>query len=445
LSSIGKNSAIDSIAQILVMIFSLVAGVFLARYLGDEGRGGFVYATTFAGQLIYSVANLGVELSCSSLIGRDRSRLSAVHSLVLVLCLAIFAVAAPIAWLGHEWLLASLLPGLRLHALLAIALALPFWVYQSAAYGMLIGLGAVRARAGFDVLFNFVQNAAVLVLLVGLATVEQPRVVQLLVLTYYGIIIGGSFVLFSMLIFRGARWTTPTRGLLSEFISFSGWVWFGNLGSNVAQRVDQYFVQRVAGGLGAFGVYTLAASLTARTQAFPQALTRSVYARLGQLPTPEAARLAAACFRQMLAMGLILLLMGALTCPLLPLIYTKEFAGAVVPFLIFLVGRLFSGCSWMLANFFTAHLGRPRVPMLATWCLVPYMAIACWLAAATGSLALVAAATAVGQLLLLVVFVVLFRRSQTTVALADLLRLSSEDLRPWKELLGRFTRWGRRT
>jgi len=437
MGSIARNTAIDSAAQAGVFVFSLIAGVVLARHLGDEGRGHYIYATTFAGQLLFSLTNIGMELSCSSIVGRDRGRLSEIHSLVLCYCVGLFFLTISVAWLFHETIRSVIFPELKLHGLLAIAMALPFWVYQSGAYGLLIGTGNVQTRSLFDLGFNFVQNLGVVLLVLFTAGGTQSRVVQLLTLTYFGLVMVGAFALWVLLTFKGARWKDPSIATAREFLRFGGWVWFGNLGSNISQRVDQHFVHREA-GLGAFGVYTLAASLTQRTQIFPQALTRSVYARLGSVPTPEAARLTAQCFRQMLALGLVLLGIGAIVSPLIPLVYSAEFAGAVLPFIIFLVGRLFANCSWMLANFFTAHLARPKIPMLATWAVVPVQALGSWWAVQWGSLAGVTAVVAGCNLALLVVFTRLFLRTQTEVGFSSLVRLGAEDLAPWKAIIGRI-------
>jgi hypothetical protein len=202
-------------------------------------------------------------------------------------------------------------------------------------------------------------------------------------------------------------------------------------------------VERVGGGLSAFGVYTLAVSLAQRTQIFPQALTRSVYARLGTGSLDEAADLSARCFRQMLVLGVLLVIAGAMASPLIPLVYTAEFSGAVLPFIIFLVGRLFANCGWMLANFFTAHLGRPAIPMIATWGIVPMQGLGAWWAVGTGSLTLVAGAMAACNLVLMIAFIILFLRAQKSVGLGRLLIVGTEDLAPWRAIIARL--FGRRS
>lgn len=431
MSSLSRNTLFDAGSQAAVMVISLGVGIFLARQLGDEGRGQYIYATALAGQLLYSMTNFGMELAASAMVGRDRKLLSEVHTAVLMACALIGVVLSLLSLPLQSFMREVVFNGLRAHAYLAILFALPFWIYQGAAYGILVGLGEIKTRSLFDLIFNVVQNSAIVALLVGLSDADPGMLVQRLTLAYYLIIIVGAFALWAVLIFRGARWRWPAWPLLREFFRFGFWVYVANLGSNISQRADQYAVQRQRNDLGVFGVYSLAASLAQRTQVFPQALTRSTYGRLSSSELGDAARLTGACFRQILILGLVLLLAGSLAAPLLPLIYTQEFAAVVFPFILFLVGRLFSNGAWMIANYFTAHRGRPIVSTIATWAIIPVQVALVVLALQFGGLTEAAAASALSQAILLGVFLALFLRDQKVIGLKELFRLSLDDARPW--------------
>jgi len=433
--SIARNTAFDSVAQGAIMVFSLFAGVVLARSLGDEGRGEYVIATSFAGMLLLGLTNMGVELSASVMVARDRRLLPRLHTLIVALGLGMGAAVGATAWVFRDFFLGTLMPGLSGPGLALLVAALPFWIYQTGCYGLLVGMGRIRARAGFDVAFNLVQNLLVVLLIV---IVPRSEVVFALILAYYATIVF-SCVHLGMIV-RGRRrrlWAMPDAGLARDFLRYGFAVYIGNMGSTLGQRIDQYFVQQVGRDAGAFGVYTLATSLTARTRVFPQALSRSSYARLCAAPAPEAARLAAACFRQMLALGAILLIVGAACSPLIPIIYSADFAPAVVPFLIFLLGRLFHNAAWMLANFFSGHLARPDIPMWINWGILPVQAVAAYFAMKLGGLVAVALITSAGYALLFAVFVVMFLRWQEHVGARELFLLGRADLEPWLRLLTR--------
>ncbi len=436
MARIAHNSAFDAVAQAVTIGLSLAAGIVLARLMGDEGRGVYVYATSFSGMLALGFANLGFELAASTLVGKDRRRLAEVHTALVLAAGLVAAVTLTLAAAFGEFLTTAVLPGLPVYAVWLLAAGLPFWVYQLGANGCLVGLGRVRARAGYELVLNTTQSALVLLLLFGTLGAAPEEVVPLLVAAFYATIAAGSVAQYRIL--RGRRrrrlWRLPSVATLRALLAYGGAVYTGNLGATLGQRVDQYFVQRVTVDPGAFGVYTLATALTARTRLFPQALTRATWRGLATGEGREAAFLTAASFRQMLALGLLLLVAGSAAAPLIPIVYTDAFAPAVIPFIIFLVGRLCQSPTWMLANFFSAHLSRPGIPMMVNWALLPAQAVAAYLAMSMGGLVAVALVAAASYALQLVVFLVLFLRFQDHVVLRDLFLLRGSDLRPWIEI-----------
>lgn len=419
------------------MVLSLLTGIFLARLLGDEGRGEYVLATAFAGQILLGFTNLGVEVAASVLVAKDRRALARLHTLIVMVCGGLAVLLAGVWFLSEAFIRQWLLPGLPSWALLVLFLALPFWVYQFGCFGLLVGLERVRQRAVFELLFNLVQNLLVIVILVLAASGAVASAVPPLVVGYYAVVLLGCPWIFVLVRRAGPAWELPGLATWREFLRYGFAVYVGNLGGNLGQRIDQYFVQQVGGSTGAFGVYTLATGLAARTRVFPQALSRSSYARVCSSPGAEAARLVAACFRQMLLLSLAIVAAGALLSPLIPVIYSWVFAPAVLPFVIFLVGRGAHNCSWMLANYFTGHLGRPAIPMVVNWVLLPVQGVGAWFAMSMGGLVAVALITSASYFLLFGVFLVLFLAWQSHVGWWDLFVPRREDFVPWRAMAGR--------
>src|SRR5690606_20529989 len=131
--------------------------------------------------------------------------------------------------------------------------------------------------------------------------------------------------------------------------------------------------------------------------------------------------------------------------PLIPVVYSNDFAPAVVPFIIFLGGRLFHNCSWMLSNWFSAHLQRPGIPTAVNWAILPVQAVAAWFAMKMGGLVAVAAITSLTYVMLYGTFLVLFLRNQDVVGTRELYLLSGRDLKPWRALVGGLFRKGGRS
>lgn len=428
----------DSAAQAGSIIFSLLTGIVLANLLGAEGRGAYVFATSFAALLLLGFVNFGLELGASVLVAKRPRMAGEIHGIVLASAFAVLGLLAITLALAEEWIRAWMLPGISSQALMALGAALPFWVYQYGCYGILVGQGRVRSRALYELILSAIQNSAVILLLLLTSGLTLTDRVELLVFAYYGIVVAGSILLPAVHLRSESPAGFPRYRSIRRFFAFGFQVYIGNLGSNLSQRIDQYFVQQVSRDPEAFGVYTLATSLTSRTRIFPQALSRASYSRICSSPEKEAAELAAACFRQMLALGLILLALGALLSPLIPIIYSDAFSGAVIPFIIFLGGRLFHNCAWMLANYFSGHLARPGIATAVNWSLLPIQAVLAFFAMSIGGLVAVAMITSLTYFLLFIVFTILFLRWQDHVSAIDLFRFSWRDVRPWLQFLHRL-------
>lgn len=435
--SIARDSAFDSAAQVLVMLFSLVAGVVLARTLGDSGRGAYVLATSFAGGLMLSLTNLGFELSASVLVAKRRALLPRVHTIIFLGSALMGALLVSLALAAGPIITTYILPGIDMATVLLVFCALPFWIYQHGCYGILIGLGQIKVRSKFDVAYNFLQNLLVVVLLVMLAGQAEGEVVRWLAMAYYAMIALSAFAIARTVARFGPLWRWPGFRLVRRFFRYGFWVYLGNMGGNVGARIDQYALQQGGAGTASFGVYTLATSLTQRTRVFPQALSRASYARICSSAAPEAARIVAACFRQMFALGVILVAVGAIFSPLIPIVYTSDFAPAILPFIIFLFGRLFHNCSWMLSNWFTGHLARPRIAMVVNWAVLPVQAVLALAAVRMGGLVALSIAASAGYMLVFAIFLVMFLRSQKHVTASDLFLIGWRDIEPWVALLMR--------
>lgn len=444
--SIAKNTAFDSTAQVVVMVASLIAGIILARTLGNEGRGTYVFATTFAGMILLTLTGMGQEISASVLAAKMPRRLGQLHTLIAMGSLLTGAVLWAIVWLAQDFFTRVLLPGIDVFSLYMVLAVIPLWNYLYGCFGLLIGMGRVRTRAAFDLTVNLTQTILVLTLLCGTSLFGDLETVRLLIFSYYAVFAMSAFFLYTVLKQqrKTSLWQWPSWILTKRFFSYGFWVYLGNMGANLGQRIDQYFVQLVSGSAGLFGVYTLSTALVNRTRIFPQALVRSTYARICSSSEKDAAILVAACFRQMLMLGLLLLIVGTALSPLIPLVYSSDFAGAVIPFVLLLVGRLVQSCGWMLPGYFTGHLGKPQIATVVNWSLLPLQGIAAFVAMQMGGLIAVAAITTIGYILHSGVFLVLFLRWQNHVGIKDLFAIQKSDFKPWGRLLASIPRLGNR-
>lgn len=430
----ARASFFDAGGQIVIFVFSLAAGILLSRFLGPDGRGAYVLATSTAAMLLTDLGNLGLAVASQVMVAKDTTRLARLHTLIAVACLAVGGVLGGALVLLAEVVRARLFVGMEFTHLVILALGLPAVLYLHLWQGLMIGLGKVRHRTTFETLFNIAQSISVAVLVLAAFLVLRREPVTELVVAYFAL-----HVLAVPLMVRALGWPAwqmPDAATVREALAFGRWVWIGNLGSALVQRADQYLVNGIL-GTATFGVYTLSTSLAGRSSIGANALVRSMSARVASAPAEDAARLCARGFRQLLLFGLAVWLVGCAVAPLIPLVYGEDFAKAALLFPIVLGGAAFLNACRVLALYFTGNLARPEIPLAVNWAVVPVqIAASWWLTSRFGAFG-AAFGVLGGYALICAAFMGLFLRMAPGARLSWLVRPQSEDLDAWRAALRR--------
>jgi O-antigen/teichoic acid export membrane protein len=434
---VATSSLLDSGAQIAVIFLSLIGGIVLSRLLGAEGRGRYVFATYILSSLLMGLGNLGAGLAAQVFVARTPARLAQIHTLGVWLCLGcgwLMGGACVAAWplLKH-----TVFDGMQLMHLVVVSVALLFQLYLAVAYGLLIGLGAVRRRAAFEIVYQTLQSAAVVIVLLFLRGPQFPDPVAMLVLSYFTLVIFAAPVLVRELSRFGALWQKPESALRAEFLNYGRQIWFGGIANEVSWRFDQFLVN---GALGAapLGIYNLATTNAARSALAAVSLTRSLYSRVCAAPSREAADLCARGFRQLLLIGLVMFVGGIAVVPLFPIVYGKEFVDTGFLFVIVLVGWLLHNASRMLSMYFTGHLVRPDIPLKVNWGLLPFQLGLTWFMLEHHGITGVAIATSISFSATAIAFVWLFAQREETPPLSELIRIRRGDIHAWIALAKRL-------
>ena len=425
--SIARKSAMDATSQVAVIFLSLVAGIFVSRILGDAGRGAYMLATSLANAVLINLSNFGIGLASQVLIAKSPGRLAQLHTLVVLMCLAIGGVVAAVLLGAASWIQAVVLKGMPFEHLVIIAATFPFVLYHVAWRGLIIGLGAIKHRALFEVSYGFLQSAAVIVVLLAIG--GQP--VLPLIIAYYGIALIGTAIMMAVLGRQGRLWGRPGWALARELIGYGKWVYVGNMAGSLRAQIDQLLVNAF-GGAAIFGVYNLSASLANRGMILGSALEAASYQPITGSDPAEAARLTAAAFRQMLLLGIVMTAAGFVAAPLIPLVYGADFAGSIWPFRLLVSGIAAIGCGRMIAIYFSGHLLRPQIPMILNWITLPIQVGLCFvLAHAWGPVKGVTIGTVIGYFTTTLLFVAVFLRRPESPRATELFLLRADDLRRW--------------
>lgn len=158
---------------------------------------------------------------------------------------------------------------------------------------------------------------------------------------------------------RGPR--TPAPGLWRAILAAALPVHGTNLLHFANQRADVFFVQATHGAREV-GLYTLAVGLAQTVLLLSSALAQPLLPHVSAATSQaDAAALTAQMCRQYVALGLLAIVVSAGLAPwALPLVFGRDFAASVPPWLILLPGMIGFG----LANLLTAYfVGRDAAPI----------------------------------------------------------------------------------
>ncbi len=430
--SIARNSAIDATAQVFTVGLSLVSGIFVSRWLGSEGRGAYVLATIVAHGLLVNLANFGLRLACQVFIAKDRNRLASLNSLAMLISLGVGGIVSAALLIFAPWVQGVLFRGIAFQSLVVVAAAFPLMIYGAAWRGLMNGLGAIRARALFDVGFGASQSITIIAIIL-LWPGEAP--IFPLIIAYYVIATGSTAFMVWLLRPHGRLWQWPSRALVGEVLAYGKWVFIGDMAARLRGELDQLLVN-FAGGGAALGVYNQAASLAKRSNLLPEALTTASYQAIASSDSAESSRLVAAAFRQMLLIGIVLTLLGWICAPLIPIIYGADFAGAIWPFRVLVPAFCLMASVRVVAAYFSGHLMRPQIPMVINWIALAIQFGACYLLAAKlGVLRGITYGTAGAFTLASMAFLLVFVCRPETPRAVELVRFQRGDFARWGVLV----------
>ncbi|MDX2177011.1 MAG: lipopolysaccharide biosynthesis protein [Candidatus Sumerlaeia bacterium] len=431
---VARTSVVDSFGQLAVIAVSMAGGIFLSRLLGADGRGAFVLATSVVTGVIADLAALGLGVAAQVFASKHRARVGEVHTLALAGIAASSLVAVLVGLAAGPFLLDTVFKGLPWRFWALQLATLPFLLYLPVGYGILVGLGQVRRRSAFDVVFYALQNVAIVgVLLAGVYWVRVEPVAELVFL-FCGMQALGAAALAREVSRHAPLLAKPGRDLARPFYRYGIVVWFGQIPNAVAWRIDQFIVNGML-GTTALGVYNLATSNAQRSTVPALAVTRTLHAPVVAAGTREAAELCALGFRQLLVVGAFTFLAGIAVAPLFPVVFGEDFRGAGELFLVVLAGWVFHNASRCVSLFYSGHLVDPTVPTVVNWVVLPLQGALTWALAARFGLMGAAAATAASYSLVCAGLVAAFLRRADTPTLGGFLRFGPQDRDAWAGLL----------
>lgn len=364
--SIARKSLTDYFGQNAALVISFVSGILVSMTFGTAGRGEYALVLT-ANLLLINMTNMGIEVSTRVFAGKRPKEVARIHTAGVMMIFVICIVVGTALLFFMDLVRGEFFPDIPERLLWLAAFLLPFSLYQLVWQGVMVGLGEIGWYARIYLWNRLIQSGAIIVYI---AFAAHPSVSWLL---YLWVIVHITFVMISIIIMakKYRLFATITLDLIKKMLGFSWLVYAGNFAASLLHKFDMLMISRYVGESGA-GIYNQAATFSDKVLIISGSLERATYNPATHADPKYAPVLIQKVFRYNLYVNLI----GALGMYLfgsavIRLLLPPEFTESLFPLKFLLLSVIFMSCSRILAIYFTAHLGKPQIPGIINWTVLP--------------------------------------------------------------------------
>jgi O-antigen/teichoic acid export membrane protein len=348
--------------DIVVFVLSLINSIIINRALGPKLLGKFFLVTTSAA-LIVNIVSMGINVSNSTLVAKDRSKINALFTQSILISLIIGVTIIIVFSIGTNIFSEVLLKGVEPELILLALLAVPVLLYFAYWSAIMVGLEEIS----FLNRYNLFTNVLSLFISVIVLVVLKLGIKELL----YASLINNSFLSFfcGFIIFKkngGIRFVLDLKIIKESFI-LGIKTHIGNIAHFIFHRID-YFLVNYLLGAKAVGYYGLATSMAERIWMIISPLYTVTFAKITSSSFKESKELVARILRSTIFLLILLAVaMGTIGHWLIKFIYGEEFLPAYLPMSLLLPGVIFFGASWFLGLFFIGQMKKPETTSIIAW------------------------------------------------------------------------------
>lgn len=358
--SLRNNSFARLVADLLALVFALLAATITARVLGPSGKG-YYSSLVLLGGLLMQIFSAGLGEAAIVLVGGGRASLQEAASATAAAILPLALAAAGFLYLTASILLPNRAHGSRTLLLASVMVAVT--VLYNTSVSFLVAEEKLIPVAVVAVMTAVLSTALLWVFLIPFrlgtpgALLAGIAASSVAVATTVGLLVRSGLSL---------RPSLPA-GYLRAAARFGAALQFSNLLVQLTARLDLVLVYRLSSPADA-GDYSIALTLGALVGAVPLALAYASFPRLALVDEAEARTLTAQVFRMGITAALAAACVLALITPVaLPLVFGQDYVGAIAPTLLLIpAGVLWSG-QWLLCRAAAAR-GNPR-PLLISFAM----------------------------------------------------------------------------
>ncbi|WP_417583100.1 oligosaccharide flippase family protein [Pelagibacterium sp.] len=363
ISNIGSLAAVQGANALLPLV---IYPITLAR-IGADAYGLLVQAEALSlfvlTLVLYSFEVTGVAAVVKLDGDKDRGRLSALLSQVLIARLVLLCIGMPLLCLAALAINPALVPIAAAWCLVPLSFALsPNWLFQGLQDNGALAISNVTSRG--------------LAMALVLAIVQGPDTVILVPVIIGGCYLAGALASLAVAMNKhGLHLAWPQPGTLIGQYKAGGHVFLGNLSTLIYKDINTLLLGMLGASSGAIATYSMAEKLSKALQAairplnqhyFPQAIRlagthqppRAILAGMIRLSVIQQSVLAA----MIVAAGVAYMLFGG---KILAAIGGSAFAPAIGLFFLMSIATLFGVANFMLGTAGLNAMGRKRYVLVA--------------------------------------------------------------------------------
>lgn len=356
---LGSGTAFTLLAQVIILIFSFVTSILVARALGPSGKGQLTVIQQVPALLLV-LLNLGLGAANTYRIGTGKQRTSTALGNSLLLGSVLGLAAVPLSLfvsVGRGAVLADL-PVL---AALIAAATLPLGLVSSFIVSINTGLGEIRSIS-----FGQITGATVsLVVALMLFVTGRLDVVGATAAAFLALVVG---LVWNVGIVKRhtARPTVDLQELKSS-AGYSSKAYFGSLAEYLNYRQDVILVGYLAGATSV-GLYSIAVTFAELMWYIPNSIATALFAKSMASNAEDSAEFTGRTSRVAFAlMVVVAVVMALLFRPVVGTLYTPEFVRSHTAYILLIPGALIMGVGKIVSRHLIArgHL-YPGASMAAT-------------------------------------------------------------------------------
>jgi O-antigen/teichoic acid export membrane protein len=332
--SFFKNIVSVFSSRILIRVISFGTTIVVARVLGPSGQGKIALAVLVP-IMLSQIFGLELEVSNTYYTARKKDNEGFLIGNSLLYVLLVSPPAILLFVIFYDFISQTFLSGLPFDLVIIAVLIFPISFFTTSLRGIILG----KERFGFYNLLMIVVTTVTFILVLIYLVFLKKGIYECLASYLIGYI-SGFIILLIWYIFPRIKEISISFKLLRKQLWYGFKPYISNLFSLLTNRIDLLLISYYL-SIEKVGIYAIAIGMVNRMQELPHSIQTVFFPKTTTHTDEEANVFTPKLFRQtgliMVGVGLVT---GILVWFLLPLIFGSEFAGAVVPFIIILAGRI---------------------------------------------------------------------------------------------------------